>query len=424
MLELYIHIPFCVRKCNYCDFLSFHAGKEVMERYVRALEEEIRRTGETVYGQNGRPGETVYGQNGRPEETVYGQNGRPEEAVYGRAGGGKTEVRPGSAPKISTVFVGGGTPSVLEPEQIRSLFSCLRESFLLEADAEISMEANPGTLNREKLSACREAGINRLSLGLQSADDGLLQTLGRIHTWEQFLYNYQDARQAGFRNINIDLMSSLPGQSLENYVKTLETVTALEPEHISSYSLILEEGTPFFASEEIRRQLPDENTDREMYEKTKEILHEKGYERYEISNYAKPGFACRHNLGYWDEVPYLGLGLGASSYYKNARFSNETDIRTYMENPFVPFLGRNDYECCDEKSRMEDYMIFGLRKMAGVSLSRFEKEFGTAAEEIYGGVIDRYVGMGLLVLEGDRLRLTDAGIDVSNRIFEDFLLME
>lgn len=413
MLELYIHIPFCVRKCNYCDFLSFPAGKEIVERYVRALEEEIRRTGEAVYGQNGRLG-----------ETVYGQNGRPEEAVYGRAGGGKTEVRPGSAPKISTVFVGGGTPSVLEPEQIRNLFSCLRESFLLEADAEISMEGNPGTLNREKLSVCREAGINRLSLGLQSADDGLLQTLGRIHTWEQFLYNYQDARQAGFRNINIDLMSSLPGQSLENYVKTLETVTALEPEHISSYSLILEEGTPFFASEEIRRQLPDENTDREMYEKTKEILHEKGYERYEISNYAKPGFACRHNLGYWDEVPYLGLGLGAFSYYKNARFSNETDIRTYMENPFVPFLGRNDYECCDEKSRMEDYMIFGLRKMAGVSLSRFEKEFGTAAEEIYGGVIDRYVGMGLLVLEGDRLRLTDAGIDVSNRIFEDFLLME
>lgn len=423
MLELYIHIPFCVRKCNYCDFLSFPAGKEIVERYVRALEEEIRRTGEVVYGQNGRPGETVYGQNGRPGEKVYSQNGRPEEAVYGRAGGGKTEVRPGSAPKISTVFVGGGTPSVLEPEQIRNLFSCLRESFLLEADAEISMEANPGTLNREKLSACREAGINRLSLGLQSADDGLLQTLGRIHTWEQFLYNYQDARQAGFRNINIDLMSSLPGQSLENYVKTLETVTALEPEHISSYSLILEEGTPFFASEEIRRQLPDENTDREMYEKTKEVLHEKGYKRYEISNYAKPGFACRHNLGYWDEVPYLGLGLGASSYYKNARFSNETDIRTYMENPFVPFLGRNDYECCDEKSRMEDYMIFGLRKMAGVSLSRFEKEFGTAAEEIYGGVIDRYVGMGLLVLEGDRLRLTDAGIDVSNRIFEDFLLM-
>ena len=424
MLELYIHIPFCVRKCNYCDFLSFPAAKEIVERYVRALEEEIRRTGEAVYGQNGRPGETVYGQNGRPGEKVYSQNGRPEEAVYGRAGGGKTEVRPGSAPKISTVFVGGGTPSVLEPEQIRSLFSCLRESFLLEADAEISMEANPGTLNREKLSACREAGINRLSLGLQSADDGLLQTLGRIHTWEQFLYNYQDARQAGFRNINIDLMSSLPGQSLENYVETLETVTALEPEHISSYSLILEEGTPFFASEEIRRQLPDENTDREMYEKTKEILHEKGYERYEISNYAKPGFACRHNLGYWDEVPYLGLGLGASSYYKNARFSNETDIRTYMENPFVPFLGRNDYECCDEKSRMEDYMIFGLRKMAGVSLSRFEKEFGTAAEEIYGGVIGRYVGMGFLVLEGDRLRLTDAGIDVSNRIFEDFLLME
>lgn len=391
MLELYIHIPFCVRKCNYCDFLSFPAGQAVIEQYVRALEEEIRRTGEEVYGQAARP---------------------------------EIGERTMASPKISTVFVGGGTPSVLEPEQIRSLFSCLRGNFILESDAEISMEANPGTLNQEKLSACREAGINRLSLGLQSTDDGMLRTLGRIHTWEEFLQNYQDARQAGFENINIDLMSGLPGQSLESYLETLEAVTVLEPEHISSYSLILEEGTPFFNSEEIRRKLPDENTDRKMYEKTKEILHGKGYERYEISNYAKAGFACRHNLGYWDEVPYLGLGLGASSYYKNARFSNETDIRAYIKSPFVSFTKRNNYECCDKKSRMEDYMIFGLRKIAGVSLSRFEKEFGTAVEEIYGAVISRYVNMGLLSLEGDRLRLTDAGIDVSNRIFEDFLLME
>lgn len=391
MLELYIHIPFCVRKCNYCDFLSFPAGQAVIEQYVRALEEEIRRTGEEVYGQAARP---------------------------------EIGERTMASPKISTVFVGGGTPSVLEPEQIRSLFSCLRGNFILESDAEISMEANPGTLNQEKLSACREAGINRLSLGLQSTDDGMLRTLGRIHTWEEFLQNYQDARQAGFENINIDLMSGLPGQSLESYLETLEAVTVLEPEHISSYSLILEEGTPFFNSEEIRRKLPDENTDRKMYEKTKEILHGKGYERYEISNYAKAGFACRHNLGYWDEVPYLGLGLGASSYYKNARFSNETDIRAYIKSPFVSFIKRNNYECCDKKSRMEDYMIFGLRKIAGVSLSRFEKEFGTAVEEIYGAVISRYVNMGLLSLEGDRLRLTDAGIDVSNRIFEDFLLME
>lgn len=391
MLELYIHIPFCVRKCNYCDFLSFPAGEETMERYVQALEEEIRRTGETVYGQT--------------EESETGE-------------------RPVLFPKISTIFVGGGTPSTLMPEQIGRIFSCLRQNFAIDSGAEISMEANPGTLNREKLAACWEAGVNRLSLGLQSADDGLLRTLGRIHTWEQFLHNYQDARRAGFRNINIDLMSSLPGQSLENYVMTLEMATALEPEHISSYSLILEEATPFFDSEEIRGKIPDENVDREMYEKTKEILHQRGYERYEISNYAKEGFACRHNLGYWDGAPYLGMGLGASSYYENARFSNETDIQTYMNRPFVPFTERNDYEFCDEESRMEDYMIFGLRKMTGVSLSRFEKEFGTAAEEIYGAVIGRYVDMGLLAREGDILRLTDAGIDVSNRIFEDFLLME
>lgn len=379
MLELYIHIPFCVKKCNYCDFLSFMAGKETVERYMQALEEEIRWTGEKICGE-------------------YGE--------------------------ISSVFVGGGTPSVLEAEQMCQLFSCLRQNFVMAPDAEISMEANPGTLNREKLSAYREAGINRLSIGLQSADDEMLRTLGRIHTWEQFLNNYEEARAVGFHNINIDLMSSLPGQSLENYIKSLDEVTALKPEHISSYSLILEEGTPFFESEDIRKRLPDETVDRKMYEKTKEILYENGYERYEISNYAKEGFICRHNFGYWDGSPYLGLGLGASSYYKNARFSNETDIQTYMRQPFTLFEKRSDYECCDKKSRMEDYMIFGLRKMAGVSLSRFKKEFGTAAEDIYGAVIRRYVGMGFLIVEGDILRLTDSGIDVSNRIFEDFLLME
>lgn len=380
-MELYIHIPFCIRKCNYCDFLSFPAGEETIETYCRALCEEIRRTGEAVH-----------------KRTV------------------------GPADGISTIFVGGGTPSVLSPMQIRRLFACLRQNFSIRPDAEISMEANPGTLDGEKLSACREAGVNRLSIGLQSADDGLLRTLGRIHTWEQFQENYAAARRAGFTNINIDLMSALPGQSLDNYVDTLEKVTALEPEHISSYSLILEEGTPFFASEEIRRQLPDEGVDREMYEKTKAILHERGYERYEISNYAKEGFACRHNLGYWDGVPYLGLGLGASSYYKGARFANETSMEKYLKEPFVPFRERQDYFVTTKKDRMEDYMIFGLRKMAGVFLSRFEKEFGVSMEEVYGEVIRRYVDLHLLEVKGDAIRLTDAGIDVSNRIFEEFLL--
>lgn len=406
-MELYIHIPFCIRKCNYCDFLSFPAGEETIETYCRALCEEIRRTGEAL-------GADVLSGDASADfipETGQGTERPADKKLYKKP-----------YQEISTVFVGGGTPSVLSPMQIRRLFACLRQNFSIRPDAEISMEANPGTLDGEKLSACREAGVNRLSIGLQSADDGLLRTLGRIHTWEQFQENYAAARRAGFTNINIDLMSALPGQSLDNYVDTLEKVTALEPEHISSYSLILEEGTPFFASEEIRRQLPDEGVDREMYEKTKAILHERGYERYEISNYAKEGFACRHNLGYWDGVPYLGLGLGASSYYNGARFANETSTEKYLKEPFVPFRERQDYFVTTKKDRMEDYMIFGLRKMAGISLSRFEKEFGVSMEEVYREVIRRYVDLHLLEVKGDAVRLTDAGIDVSNRIFEEFLL--
>ena len=399
-MELYIHIPFCIRKCNYCDFLSFPAREETVGRYMWALEEEIRRTGEFMYENSGGP------------EAL--------NSVCERESGAAASPAPPT--RVSTIFVGGGTPSILSPVQIRRLFACIKDNFTLAPDAEISMEANPGTLDGEKLAACREAGVNRLSIGLQSADDGLLQTLGRIHTWEQFQENYAAARRAGFTNINIDLMSALPGQSLDNYVDTLEKVTALHPEHISSYSLILEEGTPFYGSEEIRRQLPDEGVDREMYERTKAILHEKGYERYEISNYAKSGFACRHNLGYWDGVPYLGLGLGASSYYNGARFANEASMEKYLEEPFVPFRERQDYFMTTKKDRMEDYMIFGLRKMAGVSLSRFEREFGVSTEKVYGEVIRRYMNLKLLEVKGDAVRLTDEGIDVSNRIFEDFLL--
>lgn len=375
-MELYIHIPFCIKKCNYCDFLSFPATPEQMEQYCSALEEECRQTAKIL------------------ENTE----------------------------KIDTIFIGGGTPSILEASQISRLFSCLRNHFSIRREAEISIEANPGTLTGDMLLACREAGINRLSMGLQSANDRLLHTLGRIHTWEQFVMNYHAARQVGFSNINIDLMSGLPGQSLPDYEETLRQVTALDPEHISSYSLILEEGTPFYQSEKIRRQLPDETTDRKMYEETKRILKENGYERYEISNYAKKGFACRHNLGYWEGVPYLGLGLGASSYYRGARFSNETSLQKYLENPFVPFDARQEYCILDKNDAMEDYMIFGLRKMEGVSLSRFEREFAVPAEAVYGKVMKKYIQLKLLERRGDMLCLTDAGIDVSNRIFEDFLL--
>lgn len=377
MLELYIHIPFCIRKCNYCDFLSFPGAEEEINRYCHALMEEIKQTGEQA-------------------ENIG----------------------------IRSVFIGGGTPSILKTEQMTAIMSGIRNNFSIEKNAEITIESNPGTLDEEKLACYYELGINRLSIGLQSTDDSCLRRLGRIHSFREFAKNYEQARKVGFSNINIDLMSGLPGQSLQQYEDTLNQVTALAPEHISSYSLIIEEGTPFYESDTILNQLPDEDTERKMYERTKEILAEKGYERYEISNYARAGRECIHNLGYWEQVPYLGIGLGASSFYNGARFSNERNFEKYLSAPYLAFENREDYEQISQKEQMEDTMIFGLRKMKGISLSAFERKFGCSVREVYGTVIDRYSNLGLLISEGDQLRLTDAGIDVSNRIFEDFLIME
>ena len=375
MLELYIHIPFCIRKCNYCDFLSFPETESGIAQYCHALKEEIKRTGDQA-------------------EDIG----------------------------VRSVFIGGGTPSILEAEQITEIMTCIRNNFSIEKNAEITIESNPGTLNAEKLNCYHELGINRLSIGLQSTDDDCLRRLGRIHTFQEFEKNYEQARKSGFQNINIDLMSGLPGQSLRGYEDTLNRVTELKPEHISSYSLIIEEGTPFYKSDSVLQQLPDEDTERKMYERTKEILAQQGYERYEISNYARQGRECIHNLGYWEQVPYLGMGLGASSFYNGARFSNERNFRKYLSTPYLPFEHREDYVQVSREEQMEDTMIFGLRKMKGMSVSEFEREFGTPIWEMYGSVIERYSNLGLLIQEGDVLRLTDAGIDVSNRIFEDFIL--
>ena len=375
MLELYIHIPFCIRKCNYCDFLSFPETESGIAQYCHALKEEIKRTGDQA-------------------EDIG----------------------------VRSVFIGGGTPSILEAEQITEIMTCIRNNFSIEKNAEITIESNPGTLNAEKLNCYYELGINRLSIGLQSTDDDCLRRLGRIHTFQEFEKNYEQARKSGFQNINIDLMSGLPGQSLRGYEDTLNRVTELKPEHISSYSLIIEEGTPFYKSDSVLQQLPDEDTERKMYERTKEILAQQGYERYEISNYARQGRECIHNLGYWEQVPYLGMGLGASSFYNGARFSNERNFRKYLSTPYLPFEHREDYVQVSREEQMEDTMIFGLRKMKGISVSEFEREFGTPIWEMYGSVIERYSNLGLLIQEGDVLRLTDAGIDVSNRIFEDFIL--
>lgn len=379
-ISLYLHIPFCVKKCHYCDFLSFPGcSLSRQAEYVDAMIQEIH---------------------------AYREAAEDYE--------------------VKTIFLGGGTPSLLEKELVERLFHELYSVWRAAPETEITIEANPGTLSREKLIGYHMIGINRLSLGLQSTITQELATIGRIHNYEQFLANYYLAREAGFDNINIDIMSALPGQTLISYGKTLERILKLQPEHISSYSLILEEGTDFWENAEIERTLPSEQTERIMYHYTKKCLQNAGYERYEISNYAKPGYACLHNQVYWTGGEYLGLGLGAASYWKGARFSNTPDMEEYMENCSRARITENRKEIvtATQKSRMEEYMFLGLRMIRGVSIREFERRFGIPMNRIYGTVIRSYIGQGLLKIEQDRLMLTERGIDVSNSVMADFLLEE
>ena len=380
-LELYIHIPFCVKKCAYCDFLSGPAGEKEKEEYVKMLVDEIRNCPDTV------------------------QNYR-----------------------VISIFFGGGTQSLLTGEQIGRLMDTVREIFTLDEDAEITMEMNPGTVTEEKLRKYRQAGVNRLSIGLQSVNDEELRLLGRIHTYEEFREAYHLARANGFSNINVDLISAIPGQTVESWRRTLEQVMALSPEHISAYSLIIEEGTPFYErfaeDERIReegghpRLLPEEAIERQMYELTQRFLHTKGYERYEISNYAKPGSECRHNCGYWTRKDYLGLGLGASSLVGHQRFQNTSDLKEYLEQEYHHI----HTETLDKKSEMEEVMFLGLRLMTGISRQQFEKTFQVTLDSVYGEVLRKLKSEQLIEEVAGYVRLTEYGIDVSNYVLSEFLL--
>ena len=407
-LELYLHIPFCERKCAYCDFLSAPADLPVRISYIKKLQEEI---------------------------AYYG-------AQYGEY-------------QVSSIFFGGGTPTILEGYQLAVILETVKEHFNITTDAEITVECNPGTLTAGKAEKLVQAGFNRLSMGLQSADDRELQLLGRIHNFAQFLESYDLARKAGFRNINVDLMSALPGQTLKSWQDTLQKVTALRPEHISAYSLIIEEGTPFYErfaeDERIReegghpRLLPEEDVERQMYELTETFLHTKGYERYEISNYAKPGYECRHNCGYWTRKDYLGLGLGASSLVEHQRFQNTSELKTYLEQEYSPQCeGQHEriaetiqlqeeagltqtghhihIETLDKKSEMEEFMFLGLRLMAGISRQQFEDTFRVTLESVYGEVLRKLKGEQLIEEVAGYVRLTEHGIDVSNYVLAEFLL--
>lgn len=324
----------------------------------------------------------------------------------------------------ATVFFGGGTPSLLSAKAIRAVMGALKERFSFSEDAEITIEANPGTLDMSKLAGYREAGINRLSLGLQSTDDAELKLLGRIHDYRTFEETYRLAREAGFANINLDLMCALPGQTLAGWERTLKTAAAFRPEHISAYSLILEEGTPFYrrfgSGDSAGLCLPSEETERAMYRRTGEILGTLGYERYEISNYARPGRACRHNEGYWTGAEYLGLGLGAASYVDGVRFANTVSLERYLDRAGEPGALREEIHCLTDEERQEEFFFLGLRRMAGVSREAYRRRFGEDWQR-YEPKLRRLLTMGFLEETKEGVRLTDAGVDVSNAVFAELL---
>lgn len=376
-LEIYIHIPFCVRKCYYCDFLSAPADEKTKDAYMEALYTELTKRAEEF-----------------SEYTVV------------------------------SVFVGGGTPSTVRTKQLVMLLDGLRKYYRMDPDAEITVEVNPGTADKTKLEQYRRAGVNRLSIGLQSGNDGELCRIGRIHNFRQFMDTYEGAVAVGFVNINVDVMSALPGQTLYSYLETLHMLLALKPQptHISAYSLILEEGTRFWElSQEGKLELPDEDTDRLMYSETGRVLREAGYERYEISNYAKPGFRCRHNCGYWTRTDYAGFGIGAASLIDNVRFHNGEQLASYLKNPTDC---REDRQVLDSREQMEEFMFLGLRLTEGIDVRTFGSMFGRSPEDVYGEIIEKNKRNGLLEYRegGNRLALTERGLDISNYVMAQFLL--
>lgn len=323
--------------------------------------------------------------------------------------------------RVKTIYLGGGTPSLLLGEWTERILALLCRCFQVEEDCEISMEVNPGTVTQEKLNAWRRAGINRLSLGLQSAKDKELRALGRIHSSEDFFHTYDMVIESGFNNINVDLMSGIPEQSVASWRETLEQVARLTPGpgHISAYGLIVEEGTPFY---ENTPKLPDEDSEREMYRLTGELLGKYGYHRYEISNYALPGHECRHNLVYWRRGNYLGLGLGAASLIENVRFRNSGKMEDYEK------ARREEEQALSKEEQMEEFMFLGLRTTKGVSGREFLRLFGSTIDQIYPGIVEGFCGKGLLERKTDaetgeeRIALTEYGMDVCNPVMAEFLL--
>ena len=374
-ISLYIHIPFCAQKCLYCDFPSFARKDHLRKAYIEALNKEII--------------------NLREKHNNL---------------------------EINTIFIGGGTPSVLESNELECLLKEIAKLNMAK-DIEYSMECNPGNLTEEKLEVMKKYGVNRISMGLQAKQDNLLKGLGRIHNYKTFKENFLLAKKVGFNNINVDLMFGLPNQRLNEWEETLREIISLEPAHISAYSLIIEEGTAFYnLYENDKLKLPTEEEERKMYHLAKKILEENGFNQYEISNYAKEGKECRHNLAYWNMDNWIGVGSAAASYINGKRIKNISSVEEYINSINEKGEAVEEIINNSKNDNMEEFMFMGLRKINGIDENEFKKRFSMNINDVYGEILNKYIGEGLLIRESGRIFLSEKGIEISNIIMADFLL--
>lgn len=374
-IGLYIHIPFCERKCFYCDFLSFTNREDLVEKYIDYLKKELNLYKERLIDY-----------------------------------------------EINTIFIGGGTPSHIEAKYIEKLLTYIYKNFNTARLEEVSIEVNPKGLNKEKAKAYKRAGINRISLGLQTLNDNHLKSIGRLHRKEDFIVSYEILKDLGFNNINVDLIFGLPGQTVEDVIYDVENICQLDIKHLSYYSLILEEGTLMHKLyEKGRLDLPDEEEERQMYYTIVESLGKEGFIHYEISNFAKENYQCIHNKYYWEIKPYIGIGMGSHSNFDGKRYWNSRRFDEYfakLDQGQYPIIGQ---EKIDKKMEMAEYCIMGIRLIKGINRTLFKERFKVDLEDIYGQVIDKNINRGLIKIDGEYLRLTRLGLDLANQVEMDFL---
>lgn len=384
-IGLYIHIPFCKQKCSYCDFCSYANKESFIKRYIQCVLKEIIEVGNN--------------------NKIDFENGKDDLFL------------------VKTIYIGGGTPSLIDSKYIVQIIEDIKLNFEIDEKAEITIEVNPGTVTLEKLEDYKRAGINRLSIGLQSTHEHLLKEIGRIHTYLDFLDTFRFAREAGFENINVDLMIGLPNQTLEEVKDSIEEIVSMEPEHISVYSLILEENTPLFKKVEEGLELPNEELERKMYWTVKRILETNGYNHYEISNFAKQGYESKHNLDCWNQKEYIGFGVAAHSYTNGIRYSNIENLEQYIKNYEEDKTEENlvFHEKQDMETMQKEYMLLGLRKIDGVSIQEFKIKFVANPVFLYHSELEKLVNEELLEIDGDQIKLTNKGLDLANIVWEEFI---